>query len=332
MAASDKPPAPRPSEHSKTNGGSVLEPPARPPLAPSAEDDAPRTAPILVVIHTKEPRLLGRRFVLDRSPVLVGRSAENHIIVQDPGEPPQHAHLERRGAAWWCVDDGSMEGLYIDDHRTTEPALLASGTRIGIGSTIFKFLSGSPLEAQYHEEIYRLTVSDGLTQVYRERYLVELLDKEIVRAQRRGSALALLLIEVDDLGPIDGPNGLPNAGDHVLRQVADLLRHSVRARQETLARFGDERFVMVLPECTLETARGVAERLCEKVANSPLAVGPRRLRATVCIGGAQLRDDDRARADVLERANSALRMAKSRGRNQLECKVLGESPTSGPGA
>jgi two-component system cell cycle response regulator len=328
MAASDKPPAPpRPSEHPKTNGGSVLEPPARPPLALSAEDDAPGTAPILVVIHTNEPRLLGRRFVLDWSPVLIGRSAENHIIVQDPGESPRRAHLERRGAAWWCVDDGSMDGLYIDDHWTTEPALLASGTRIGIGSTIFKFLSGSRLEAQYHQEIYGLTVCDGLTQVYRERYLVELLDKEIVRAQRRGSALALLLIEVDGLGP----NGPPNAGDHVLREVAALLRRSVRAREEILARFGAERFVMVLPERTLETARGVAECLCQKVANSPLAVGPRRLRATVCIGGAQLRDDDRASAGVLERANHALRVAKSRGRNQLECKGLGESPSSGPG-
>jgi diguanylate cyclase (GGDEF)-like protein len=210
---------------------------------------------------------------------------------------------------------------------TTEPALLASGTRIGIGSTIFKFLSGSRLEAQYHQEIYGLTVCDGLTQVYRERYLVELLDKEIVRAQRRGSALALLLIEVDGLGP----NGPPNAGDHVLREVAALLRRSVRAREEILARFGAERFVMVLPERTLETARGVAECLCQKVANSPLAVGPRRLRATVCIGGAQLRDDDRASAGVLERANHALRVAKSRGRNQLECKGLGESPSSGPG-
>jgi hypothetical protein len=56
MAPSDKPLAPpRTSEQPKTNGGSVLEPPARPPLALSAEDDAPGTAPILVVIYTKEP-------------------------------------------------------------------------------------------------------------------------------------------------------------------------------------------------------------------------------------------------------------------------------------
>lgn len=309
----------------------MLEPPARPPLALSAEDDAPGTAPILVVIHTNEPRLLGRRFVLDRSPVLVGRGAENHIVVLDPGESPRHAYLERRGSAWWCVDDGSTDGLYIDDQWTREPALLSSGTRIGIGSTIFKFLSGGRLQAQYHEEIYRLTVSDGLTQVYAQRYLVEVLDKEILRAQRRGNALTVLMIEVDELGAIAGASGLPNAGDHVLRQVAGLLRPFV-PREGTVARYGKERFVMVLPERTLETARAVAESLCEKVASSTLAVSSHGLQATVCIGGAQRRDDDRTSTDILERASRALHVAKSQGRNQLECKGLDESPNSGPGA
>ncbi len=309
----------------------MLEPPARPPPALSAEECAPGTAPILVVIHTREAHLLGRRFVLDRSPILVGRGAENHIVLQDASVSPRHAHLEGCDAAWWCVDDGSMDGLYIGDQRTTGRGPLARGSRIGIGSTIFKFLSGRGLEAQYHEEIYRLTVCDGLTQVYRERYLFEALDKEILRAQRRGSTLALLMIEVDELGALDGSNELPNMGDRVLREVASLLRRSV-PREGILARYGDERFVMVLPERTLETARAVAENLCEKVANSPLAVGPRGLRATVCIGGAQQRGDDRAGADILERASRALQVAKGRGRSQLECKVVDEGPNSGPGA
>jgi diguanylate cyclase (GGDEF)-like protein len=140
------------------------------------------------------------------------------------------------------------------------------------------------------------------------------------------------LIEVDELGPIDGPNGLPNAEDHVLREVAGLLRRSVCASEEALARIRHERFVVVLPERTLESARAVGELLRERVANSPLAVGRRRLQATVCIGGAQRRDGDRASADVLERATRALLLAKSRGRNQLECKGPGENPNSGPGA
>ena len=195
MGASDRPPRPpRPPEPPQTNGSAVLEPPPRPPSALSAEQDPPGTDPILVVIYTKDPNLLGRRFVLDRSPVFVGRAVENHIVLHDARVSPRHAHFEVRGAAWWCVDDGSTEGVYVDDQRTTDAAVLAHGTRIGIGSTIFKFLSGKEAEAQYHEHIYRMTICDGLTQVYLKRYLVEALDKEILRARRHDRPLALLMI------------------------------------------------------------------------------------------------------------------------------------------
>jgi pSer/pThr/pTyr-binding forkhead associated (FHA) protein len=194
----------------------VLEPPQKPPPAVSAEKDGPGIAPLLVVIHANPRPLLGRRYVLDHSPVLVGRGVENDIVIQDGSVSRRHAHLERRDAAWWCIDDSSTDGVYIDDRKATGRTPLACGTRIGIGSTIFKFLCGSQLEERYEEEIYRLTVCDGLTQAYRERYLIEALDKEIVRARRRGSRLALLMIEVDELEAIDRERGLLNDGDRVL--------------------------------------------------------------------------------------------------------------------
>lgn len=318
MAGSDRPRAPpRPAERPKTNGCAVLEPPQRPPPALSAEKDGPGTAPLLVVIYAAPGPLLGRRFVLDHSPVLVGRGVENDIVLEDASVSRQHAHLEGRDATWWCVDSASTDGVYIDDRRATGRAPLAHGTRIGIGSTIFKFLCGSRLEELYHEEIYRLTVCDGLTQAYRQRYLIEALDKEIVRSRRRGSALALLMIEVDELAAIAQPRGLLNEGDRVLREVAGVLRRSV-PREGILARYGDKRFVIVLPESAPEAVRAVAESLCERVANSRLEVGNRELQATICIGGAQLRREDRASADILERASGALDVAKSRGPSQLE--------------
>jgi GGDEF domain-containing protein len=68
-----------------------------------------------------------------------------------------------------------------------------------------------------------------------------------------------------------------------------------------------------------ETARAVAKSLCEEVASSRLEVGPRELRATVCIGSAQLHGEDVASdADILERARRALNVAKSRGRSEYE--------------
>jgi diguanylate cyclase (GGDEF)-like protein len=116
-----------------------------------------------------------------------------------------------------------------------------------------------------------------------ERYLVEALGKEILRAGRHGRPLALLMVAVDELGTPDGSTGVPNARDHVLRQVAGRLRRWV-PRDGTLARYGAEQFVIALPEHTLETARAIAERVREGAGDSSPAVGP---RVTVSIGGAQ---------------------------------------------
>jgi two-component system, cell cycle response regulator len=332
MAASDTHPAPpQPSEPPKTSGEAVLEPPARRPPALSADPNQPGATPILVVIHSKDAHLLGRRFVLDRSPVHVGRGGENDIVLRDASVSPRHAHFERHEASWWCVDEGSTDGVYIDDRRTSGRAPLDRGIRIGIGSTIFKFLSGRRPEAQYYEEIYRITVLDGLTQVWRERYLIETLDKEIARARRYGRALALLTIEIDELAASVGSSQLPNAGDHLLTEVAGVLRRSV-PRAGIVARYGDERFVALLPDHTLEMARVIAEALCENVAASPLAMCTSGLRVTVSIGGARRRDDDLGRGDILERASRALRVAKSRGRGQLECEAVDDDPSSGRGA
>ena len=62
--------------------------------------------------------------------------------------------------------------------------LLNSGALIKVGSSIFKFISGNDLEGLYFEEIYRMTIIDGLTEIYNKRYLLEFLEREMARCQR----------------------------------------------------------------------------------------------------------------------------------------------------
>ena len=80
-------------------------------------------------------------------------------------------------------DLGSTNGTYVNDELIDE-YVLRDGDLIKIGRTIFKFLSGGNIENAYHEEIYRLTTIDGLTQIYNKRYFLETLEREIARAQR----------------------------------------------------------------------------------------------------------------------------------------------------
>ena len=269
----------------------------------------------LVVIYTKEPTLLGRRFVLEDSPVRVGRGAENTIVLEGDSVSRRHAHLEQKGGAWWCVDDGSTNGSYINDEQIVREARLGNGDRIKIGPTIFKFLSGEDVEAQYHEEIYRMTIIDGLTQVHVKRYLLESLDKELMRARRHVRDLSFLMLDIDHFKKINDLHG-HLAGDYVLKDVARLIQQRIR-RDEVLARYGGEEFAIILPETNLEGAHALAEGLRERIEQSRFIFQGEVIRVTMSIGGAILLESDRTSMDLIKRADEKLYEAKHAGRNRV---------------
>jgi diguanylate cyclase (GGDEF)-like protein len=283
------------------------------PLA--GADGAPKGNDCLVVIYTKEPTLLGRRFVLDTSPVRIGRGVENHIVLEGDSVSRRHAHFEQRSGAWWCVDDGSTNGSYVNDDQIMREAHLSNGDRIKIGPTIFKFLSGQDVEAQYHEEIYRMTIIDGLTQVHVKRYLLESLDKELMRARRHARDLSFLMLDIDHFKAINDRHG-HLAGDHVLKEVARLIQQRIR-RDEVLARYGGEEFAIILPETTREGARALAEGLRERIEQSRFTFQSEVIRVTISIGVAMLHENDRTSLDLIKRADEKLYEAKHAGRNRV---------------
>jgi diguanylate cyclase (GGDEF)-like protein len=268
-----------------------------------------------VVIYTKEPTLLGRRFVLDSSPIRIGRGAENHIVLEGDSVSRRHAHFEQRSGAWWCVDDGSTNGSYVNDDQIMREARMGNGDRIKIGPTIFKFLSGQDVEAQYHEEIYRMTIIDGLTQVHVKRYLLEALDKELMRARRHTRELSFLMLDIDHFKKINDVHG-HLAGDYVLKEVAKHMQQRIR-RDEVLARYGGEEFAIILPETNLEGGRALAEGLREKIEQSRFVFQGETIRVTISAGAAMLAEEDRASTDLIRRADEKLYEAKRAGRNRV---------------
>ena len=278
-------------------------------------DGTPKGNDCLVVIYTKEPTLLGRRFVLDSSPIRIGRGAENHIVLEGDSVSRRHAHFEQRSGAWWCVDDGSTNGSYVNDEQIVREARMTNGDRIKIGPTIFKFLSGEDVEAQYHEEIYRMTIIDGLTQVHVKRYLLEALDKELMRARRHQRELSFLMLDIDHFTKINDVHG-HLAGDYVLKEVARLIQQRIR-RDEVLARYGGEEFAIILPETTLEGACALAEGLREKIEESRFVFQGETIRVTISIGAAILVEEHRASLDLIKKADEKLYEAKRAGRNRV---------------
>ncbi|HLV66052.1 MAG TPA: GGDEF domain-containing protein [Polyangiaceae bacterium] len=270
----------------------------------------------LVVIYAlPESAMLGKRFVLDRSPLRVGRGADNHIVLEGDSVSRRHAHFELRDDAWYVVDDGSTNGTYLNEEQIQNESVLSNNDRIKIGPTILKFLSGLDAEAKYHEEIYRMTIVDGLTQIHNKRYLFEALEKELIRARRYERELSLIIFDIDFFKRINDQYG-HLAGDHVLRELARVVQDRIR-RDEVFARYGGEEFVIVVPETGLGGARALADDLRERVATHAFVFQGERIPVTISIGCAQLSKEDRAATELIQRADEKLYEAKRGGRNRV---------------
>ena len=269
----------------------------------------------LVVIYAKESGLLGKRFVLDSSLLRVGRGADNQIVLEGDSVSRRHAHFERRGSSWYVVDDGSTNGTYVNEEQIPREALLRNADRIKVGPTILKYLSGADAEAKYHEEIYRMTIVDGLTQIHNKRYLQEALDREVLRARRHDRDLSVLMFDIDFFKRINDQFG-HLAGDHVLRELARIVQERIR-RDEVFARYGGEEFAILLPETPLEGASSLAEDLRARVAKHRFVFQAERIPVTISIGCARLDASDKAASDLIQRADEKLYEAKRTGRNRV---------------
>lgn len=282
--------------------------------APSGEGQAAGND-CLVVIYTKEPTLLGKRFVLESETMRIGRGSENHIVLDGDSVSRRHAHIELRSGTWWAVDDNSTNGTYVNDEQIARAFMLTNGDRVKVGPTIFKYLSGQDVESQYHEEIYRMTIIDGLTGAHVKRYLLEALEKEMTRARRHERELAFLMFDIDHFKQINDQHG-HLAGDFVLKELARIVQGRIR-RDEVFARYGGEEFAVVLPETSYEGAKALAEGLRQKIESSEFVFQNEHIKVTISIGIACLGLNEKTSLDLIKVADLHLYEAKRSGRNRV---------------
>ncbi len=257
---------------------------------------------------------IGRKTDLYEDVVSIGRDPDSTIVLDSDSVSRRHARIERFHDARFIVDLNSTNGTYVNDVPVTPRAALESGAFIKIGDTIFKYLTGDNIEAAYYEEIYRMAVTDGLTQVANKRALDEFLDKEVSRARRYLRNLAVLMMDIDHFKNVNDTYG-HLTGDLVLREMAAVVRPRVR-REEMFARYGGEEFVVALPETDAAGGRELAENLRRMISEHPVLFEGRSIRITVSIGIAEFnRDEHRAPNDLLKTADKNLYAAKDGGRN-----------------
>jgi len=169
------------------------------------------------------------------------------------------------------------------------------------------------------DRLDNLAVSEGLTGLASREYARLRLQEEYYRAKRYDHPLSLLMIDLDNFGPLRDRWG-PAAGDHLLRYFSGIILDTIRP-SDVAARFSGERFMVLLPDTGREDARAVAERLRARLADSPFRIDADRedIRLTLSIGASALAHPDYGQSaeELITMADLALYRAKKEGRDVI---------------
>jgi len=256
---------------------------------------------------------LGKRFALTHD-TTIGRDTSNDICIDMSFVSRQHARVTRKETRWFVEDLGSRNGTQVNGIPAEGVTRLDNGDQIKVGGAIFKYIAGGNVEALFHEEIYRMTIVDGLTQVHNKRYFMEFLDREMARCSRYDRPLSLLLFDIDKFKGINDTYG-HDVGDALIRGFARRLGECIR-NTDTAARLGGDEFAVILEELE-DTA--VGKRVAEKIVGAmreEFVIGERRLAVSTSVGVSFYKGTEEIPADVIvKQADQALYEAKAAGRN-----------------
>jgi diguanylate cyclase (GGDEF)-like protein len=174
------------------------------------------------------------------------------------------------------------------------------------------FLASVVIEYQQH--LSNLATMDPLTRLLNRRGLEDALQISRAQAARRGLPTSAIMVDIDHFKQVNDSFG-HEVGDHVLRQVGDIISRLTRS-SDVVARTGGEEFLIVLPETELESARLLAERIREAIGQRPLLVDFQRIGVTVSLGVASVVGAMNLDELSLE-ADRAMYLAKRGGRNRV---------------
>lgn len=167
-----------------------------------------------------------------------------------------------------------------------------------------------------NKRLRKLSVTDGLTELFNHRHVHELLHEEFERSKRSGESIAVVMMDLDKFKAVNDTYGHPT-GDVILYETAQILRETAR-EIDMLGRYGGEEFVAILPGATEEAAAQFAERVREAVAEHVYEDEEHEVRMTVSCGAAAFPNPGTDTPDDLVKlADKALYEAKESGRNRV---------------
>lgn len=201
-------------------------------------------------------------------------------------------------------------GLYI--------AVLAPSVIVPIGSYSHISLAARLREA--NERLRTLSETDPLTGIYNRRHFLDTVRSQLTLAQRHCFPTSVLLIDFDNFKAINDAHG-HLAGDRVLVAASGIIRGVLRD-SDTLARFGGEEFIGLLPHTAREGAQMVAERIMAAIRDHDFQHDGQSIPVTVSIGGVTCETSESSLERMTSLADSLMYEAKQAGRDRYRIETL----------
>ena len=173
---------------------------------------------------------------------------------------------------------------------------------------------------KYKNGIKTLSITDELTGLYNRKYLHHRLDAEIARSKRYGGDVSCILFDIDFFKTVNDMYGY-DWGDVLLKRVAQMLQGLIR-KEDVLTRYGDEEFILILPNTAESQAFVLAERFRRDVEKMEFIPAQEEERHPITISGGIasypfLENTEEDSNTIIRYAEHALYAAKSRGKNQI---------------
>jgi diguanylate cyclase (GGDEF)-like protein/PAS domain S-box-containing protein len=258
------------------------------------------------------------------------RRYRTHVV--SDVDPSLHCPLSSResGISYACVPLVALgdtigvlhQRLPDSEARPPDSPIATSGAQLAetMAERVGLALANIRLRVRLREQAIR----DPLTSVFNRRYMEETLERELRRCKRRGTRVAVMMLDLDHFKTFNDEHG-HDAGDAALVTFGAFLRSKVRG-EDVVCRYGGEEFTLILPDMTPEVAATRAEQIRSHFSTLPINLLDRKVGTlTVSIGVAMFPDNAETGDALVHAADEALYRAKAEGRDRVVMLSVSES-------
>ena len=218
------------------------------------------------------------------------------------------APMTAQGEPLGIVFAAEGEGTEDDDPLAIRRSAVAFADHLSLGMANLRL----------RDSLRNNAIRDPATGLYNRRYMEESARREFGRADRRGTPVGVLMVDIDHFKRFNDRHG-HHSGDLRLAGVARYLQHATRA-EDIVCRYGGEEFLIIMPEAPLDACVRRADELREGIADAPFQTpGGADGAVTVSIGVSSYPTHGGDLVEVLRSVDAALYQAKRDGRNRVVC-------------